>query len=201
VAEVSEALSRYAHAAYTTASHEPHAPRWRAIVALSRPLSTEEHAILWKHAERLLASNGIPIDPSAKDPCRLWYCPTVRPAARFGHVAHEGEALDVDQVLALARTIEATRSRPRLVSAPAEHGDRYIAAALRRASDAVAGAPKGARNDTLNREAHSLARLGDLPDETIERVLAEAATAGGLSPWEAKRTIASALRARRQGVG
>jgi hypothetical protein len=74
----------------------------------------------------------------------------------------------------------------------------YLHAALQREELAVAWAPRGCRNDQLNRSAHSLARLEGLDDHSITEVLAHAAAAAGLPEREARRTILSALRARRQ---
>jgi hypothetical protein len=78
-------------------------------------------------------------------------------------------------------------------------GGAYINAALRRAAQQVACAPEGCRNDTLNREAHALARFietGDLDALIIGRTLAEAALAAGLARREIVATLASAFRAR-----
>jgi hypothetical protein len=106
----------------------------------------------------------------------------------------------VDAVLPVARSVEESQRQPRLPPAPAEHVDRYLAGALRRAAHVVATAAEGRRNNTLNRETHSLARLPELAHDVIERAMCDAACAAGLPAWEAKRTISSALRARRRGA-
>jgi hypothetical protein len=75
----------------------------------------------------------------------------------------------------------------------------YVGAALRRASWAVATAPPGRRNDTLNREAYALARFlpgGRLRPEQLAAALAVAAIRAGLKEREIGATLASALRAR-----
>lgn len=78
--------------------------------------------------------------------------------------------------------------------------DKYAAAALRHAADAVACAPEGCRNATLNREAWSLLRLVDSGALTIQAIvcgLADAAMTAGLSQKEITATLASAIRSRR----
>lgn len=191
-------LSSYQHVVYTTASHEPTAPRWRAIVALSRAVTVDEYALVQAHAARLLATRGIVVDRNAKDACRLWYAPTVRPDGVFDLHAGDGAPLDVEAACAHARAYAAAmRTRPAsLASVSARRSSNYAAAALRSAAHRVAGAPDGTRNATLNREAYGVARLAIDP-AAIETVLLDAAISAGLTEHEARRTITSALRARR----
>lgn len=76
--------------------------------------------------------------------------------------------------------------------------DRYARAALERAAGAVMAAPEGARNDTLNREAHGLfglALAGRLDAANAEDALTRAALAAGLDQVEVARTIQSARAA------
>lgn len=75
----------------------------------------------------------------------------------------------------------------------------YADAALRRATLAVASAPVGQRNYTLNREAFGLLRFaqtGVLQAPLIAEYLARAALYSGLNRNEITQTLASALRAR-----
>lgn len=82
---------------------------------------------------------------------------------------------------------------PRPQLSEAELGDRYATAALERACDEVRTAPKGTRNDTLNREAYGLGQLvgsGVLRHSDTEARLLDAMRAGG---WDANavRTLHS----------
>jgi hypothetical protein len=77
--------------------------------------------------------------------------------------------------------------------------DRWAIKALESELALVAIAPQGTRNDQLNRSAHALFRLvvaGRLYQDLVERGLLAAARHAGLSESEARRTIASAARAR-----
>ena len=76
--------------------------------------------------------------------------------------------------------------------------DAYGNAALNRSTEAVATAPEGTRNDTLNREAFRLGRLvggGILDQGTVVAELRKAAHRAGLPPAEATNTITSGLKA------
>jgi len=78
-------------------------------------------------------------------------------------------------------------------------GIAYAQAALRRATDNVAYAQQGQRNNTLNCEMFSMLRFaenGALDAKKITETLAGAALVAGLNRAEIIGTIASALRAR-----
>lgn len=75
---------------------------------------------------------------------------------------------------------------------------RYGAAALERECEAVAHAPEGTRNDTLNRASFNLSQLiasGHLNQEHVHSKLTNAALAAGLDAQEVQRTLASGYRA------
>jgi hypothetical protein len=76
-------------------------------------------------------------------------------------------------------------------------GRKYAMAALARAVSAVERAPIGERNDTLNREVWSIARLvasGDLTEQFVRDAFIDAATVNRLGLREAERTIDSAMK-------
>jgi hypothetical protein len=75
----------------------------------------------------------------------------------------------------------------------------YTDAALRHATERVARAPVGTRNDVLNSEAYSLGRLvaaGLIDGQAVADALAAAAMAAGLLPREIEATLRSAFGAR-----
>lgn len=81
------------------------------------------------------------------------------------------------------------------------NSSNYVTAAIRGETSRVLEAANGGRNHALNRAAFSLGRLvteGRASHDEIESVLLSAAQTVGLSDSEARRTIASGLRA--QGV-
>lgn len=95
----------------------------------------------------------------------------------------------------------ATPDRPKPTSTPttppvAPGGvTPYGSAALARQIAAVAQAPEGQRNETLNKAAFSLGQLvpQHLPDELVRSQLTAAAKTAGLGAFEADRTIESGI--------
>ena len=86
---------------------------------------------------------------------------------------------------------------PRVPDAP-EGRRRYALAALRRAANRVALAPRGSRNDALNAETFGLTRFlveGSLDASEIATEMAYAGRQSGLLPAELKATLTSALAA------
>lgn len=99
----------------------PAAPRWRAIVALSRPVTAAEYSVAHP---ALGARLGLEVDRAAADPSRLWFVPCA-PRDRleaFEWFTTDGGPVDVDELLlAVAAEREAAPppSAPRVrVTAP-----------------------------------------------------------------------------------
>lgn len=99
----------------------------------------------------------------------------------------------------VARMVKPTRTvrtTPRPSTTPPPRG--YWAAALQGELDAIATAPEGTRNETLNRAAFNLGTLiaaaGEHADD-VTALLAAAAAQAGLEEWEADGTIRSGLTA------
>lgn len=93
-------FARYRGFGYTTASHTPEAPRARAILATSRPMTAAESRIVGEVIEaEIVAELGadcIRFDASVYDPWQPVYTP-VAGATRFDF---DGEPIDVDATLA-----------------------------------------------------------------------------------------------------
>lgn len=99
----------------------------------------------------------------------------------------------------LARMVKPARPArpaPRPAATPPSPG--YWGAALQGELDAIATAPEGTRNETLNRAAFNLGTLiaaaGEQADD-VAAILAAAAAQAGLEDWEATGTIRSGLTA------
>jgi hypothetical protein len=200
-AKAHASLTSFAHVVFTTHSHTTDRPRWRAVVPFDRPATAEEYPALYALAALQFARDGIVLDATTKDPCRLWYTPTVKPGAPFEVYVGDGEPVSVDKMLAIAAELE--RQKPaRRPPAPvaADHRDAYVRGAIRRAQAAVSGASEGERHLTLSREAFALGRqeLG-LSDGAIEDALLPAFVhaAGESRRHEGVRTIRDGIRARR----
>lgn len=81
---------------------------------------------------------------------------------------------------------------------PTERRKRYALGALTKASDRVARAPQGTRNESLNKEAFKMgtyAGAGLLDEQLVMEELVGAAELAGLASGEAHKTVVSGLRA------
>lgn len=132
-ASVANRLSAYAGVVYTTHSHTLEAPRWRAIIYLSRVVTGAEHARIIPIIHAHFADAGLVLDPACKDASRFWYAPAVRAGAPFEARRCDGRPLDVDKLLALADEIAAEEK--------AEAEERRRRAAERSARGSLLGNP------------------------------------------------------------
>lgn len=179
---------------HTTHSHTPDAPKFRVVLPLARPVAACDWPSFYERAARHFGQGKT--DASCKDASRLYFLPAC-PKSRASDVIHfylPGALLDPDDVPA-----ENTPARPvpAAPTATANAGDLrpYVRAAFDREVNAVALAPNGTRNPTLNRAAFSLFQIvaaGELDAGTVESALLDAATGAGLSETEVRRTLQSA---------
>lgn len=200
-------LARTRHVVHTTASNTPEAPRWRAYLGVSRPMTPAEHRIVYAHVLALMAGAEVPLDRGCADPSRLWYLPTIpHEGAPHEHAsAIEATPLDVDAIVqaeARKREGEHRQITDRLRQRDRDerrHG-AYQKAALELAGRAVLDAAIGERHYSLGREAFALARDElhlDASDIHAALMGAWVHAAGPSREREGARTIADAIRARR----
>lgn len=81
---------------YTTKSHTPEAPRYRSVLALSRPVAADEYAKVWLWAAARCAAAACPVDQQCKDASRFWYDPTVPERGSWQSSRLTGAAIDPD---------------------------------------------------------------------------------------------------------
>jgi hypothetical protein len=112
------------HVVHTTWSHTAERPRWRLVAPLARPIPAEGWPAAWAWAEGRTPG----VDPSCKDPGRIYFVPAI-PSDDRPHDArvHAGPVLDLLARLPPPPAITTPRPRPRL-RVPA----RLWAAAARR---------------------------------------------------------------------
>ena len=108
-ADVREAFEGLKAIIHNTRSSEPGTQCWRVIVALSRPMTPEEHAIVWGGERDRLAFLGVVLDEQTKDPSRFWFVPCAPAAGDFLCAELDGDALDAD---ALIHTRQAVARAP-----------------------------------------------------------------------------------------
>lgn len=123
----------------------------RAVFALSRPVLPEEWPRFWDAAVALLGLSGV-ADPACRDLARAYYLPSAPDGAEVVSERHEGEPVDVEDVLAIA-----PRMPPGFAAAgtPAKRGRGRP-----RKDVAEPKSGPGARNLRLTREAGRLRAAG-----------------------------------------
>lgn len=195
--------------AHTSWSHTPAAPKWRIIYPLAEPVPASEWGDTW----RGVAAKWPSIDPSTKDPSRIYYVPAVRQSMPLCRVpkrlAYRRGTYEARLQLGRWLTPPAPPPAPervRQVRAPGRvdyrmlSGDRrgrYGAAIARARVERVATAGKGQRNTHLFGAAVDCRRLGlaGVVDwAALEGELRAAAEQCGLKGGEISQTIASATR-------
>ena len=176
------------------AVHPTHSPgHWRAVAPLSEPLD----ALRYRRLVRLLMKRVAGVDGASANPVQLMFWPST-PAddtretwtvdgppldwTAYDLGEPEPERTDISDIPekdreAIERLMRAGRGR--MVQAMAEE---------------LSTTPVGARNDTLNRFAHDLARAGCSDDE-VRAALEWAAGASGLPANEVRATLDSAIAA------
>jgi len=181
---------------HTTRKHKPDAHRFRVILPLTRIVTAEEYEILWRWAESIAAAAGHTIDPATKDASRFWFMPGPQRGGTYELHRLHGHAVDPDPIIASHRYAENERQREIEDPTPERRTRGYGNRALEIACDRIRRAAKGQRNDTLNKEAYSIARLvggGVIDDAVARRDLRAAGLAAGLEPGEVTKTLGSAF--------
>jgi len=103
-----EVWSGWEHVIYTTASHLLVQPpkytgkqRFRVVLPLTRPVTTQEFRRVWAWAHAFAAGEDAPFDP-LPDPGRIYFVPTHRPGQAPVFVHHDiPERIDPDLVFAI----------------------------------------------------------------------------------------------------
>ena len=192
IQSAAESFDAYSCIVHATHRSRPEAHRWRAIFALTRPMTRAEHTRVWKDVAGNLQQHGVTLDVSTKNASRYWYSPVVCPGVPYEYVVSDGALLDVDALLSRPEPIR----RPSRYEPGTAKGERYAHRVLERAARNVACANEGERNPMLNKEVWSVARFEELPTHVIVEAFTSAAKACGLGDIETRKTIASALKSR-----
>lgn len=177
---------------HTTRKHTAEKHRFRVVLPLTRIITADEYDVVWRWAESIASEAGHTVDPATKDPARFWFLPG---GATYEFRRLNGHPVDPEPILRSAREPELpVASAPEPVPMRRNYGD----AALYRACERIRRAPEGTRNDMLNSEAYSIARLvsgGVIDDGAARAELRAAGLASGLSGDEVTKTLGSAFSA------
>jgi len=200
-----EVLRNYGGLVVPTFNATVEKPKHRIVLRLSRPLAPDrEFPLAWIKMAVELEDAGIRLDRGCKNVNRLYFaCVTRSPSTWLGARILSGPPVDVDAMLKAARADAPVSGqhvwRPR--PATKSCGDRYVAAAVRRARDNVRDAVEGGRHETLLRESYSLARFDFSERELAELLLGPFVdVAGDARRREGERAIRDAVAARRRSA-
>jgi HNH endonuclease len=185
-------LSRLAHIywiGHTTWSHTPHAPRWRVVVPLGKPVPASNWGDVWQRARAALCPEA---DPSCKDASRQYYLPSCRAGGARESTCHAGALLD-----ALTLPELAIERRPPSVPRKLAVDSHRAGAYMRKVIENLATAVPGSRNAALNSAAWTLGRwvaAGALDQGDVEDALYSAADQNGLVADDGQRQTWASIR-------
>ncbi len=201
----------------TTRHHRPEQPKLRVALALSRPVSTDEHAQILAHFRRQAAELGFESDDKCTDPSRFWFwggacegCSKCEgrgaPADEQRVVELEGLPVDVDDLLERL-AIESEPVAAVADAKPEPHAttgrdQKRARAMLEHYVGEVERTPKTKRNATMSEAAFCLGGFAHhgLDEELVVSELVEAARRGGWDPSYMARHAATARRQFREGA-
>lgn len=75
--------SGFAGAIHTSHSHTLEKPKHRVILRVSRDMTRDEHARMWRYVSAMATAKGQTLDEQTRDASRLWYVPAQRPGALY----------------------------------------------------------------------------------------------------------------------
>lgn len=205
------AVKGYAYLLHSTHGHAPPKERaLRLVLPLAVPFElakgedTASFKKRWEAARAAIIEKfSLPADPACKDLSRMYYLPTHHADVPLVLESAHGPALDLGRLLAEHKP-KKEKPRPKVTTRstarPTGDPPAYLVAALRSALDNVQSAPEGERNNTLNKEAFSIAGFAANPDAGISKQwvhdhFEQAAKAAGLGDSETLKTLRSAIEA------
>lgn len=201
-------FSEFSGVVHTTRKSTRAKPRLRVVLFLSREVTVDEHAKLWK-----LMSEQCPfkLDKATKDPSRFWFLPSLDGEGKPSQIVELGsELFDVDMVLGSHVQTPPPSTPP--PSCPPPGGDAgaascpppsraraYALGAIRAAASKIG--PHGSRNAELAKAARVAGNFiasGAIDEDEAVDILYTAARAAGLEHDEIRRTIQKNLSAGKQ---
>jgi hypothetical protein len=173
---VAEALRGRCAQLHTTRNHTADWPRFRVVLPLTRAVTRDEYARLWKGA----AKRWPGLDPAPKDPSRFWFTPGTGNRDEFKALELEGPLLDPDELMVpVAEPVPRAKS----VHVAGDVNEARALAYIEKMPPAISGA---GGHDALWRVACRLVRGFQLDDETAFRILSTKYNPRCSPPWDEK---------------
>lgn len=194
---------------HTSWSHTPEKPKGRLVLPLDKPCPVDRWGETWKAAASWAKHEGLTVDPAAKDPCRLYFLPAVRPgnAGAFRAWADPGQGLASWRWLVsrYGPPVEARREFTPVLTTGQRGLDgqdktarrqRFAVGVVRTRAKEIASMGQGSRNNALFRAAAAVGQLaaaGVLDLRPAVEEIRRAGLAAGLDEREVNTTIHSGL--------
>lgn len=181
---------------HTTRRHTNAAHRFRVILPLSREITPEKYALLWRYVVR---TSGHRVDIKTRNPSRFWFVPGTSDGGAFHSARLTGPTMDPDPLLVEAAHEEEQRASAtvtRIYPSAESRADRYAQAAIDDECNAVGMAGPGNRNNRLFIAACTAGNFiaaGNLAESYALDRLTTAARVCKLPTFEALRTIRSGI--------
>lgn len=122
---------------HTSRKHKPDAPRFRVILPLTRVVTPDDYAVIWRWAQRVATGANQRIDPATKDPARFWYLPGIASGGVYETRRLGGEPVDPDPIVQAHRYAENERTAP--ASQPSGDLEKRASRYLARLPEAISG--------------------------------------------------------------
>lgn len=194
IEQLKAALVPWRAVIHSTSRYTPSAPRWRFVIAISRPISAEEHFAMWEFMHASLADEGITLDDSAcKDPARFWFVPSHPAEGEFVAASLDGEPFNVDTLPVSARAPERVSGVQRVAVGNVERARAYAS----KAEPSVSG--EGGHN-TAMRVATAVVRGFDLKDEEQALDALTEWNSRCVPPWSDKELLHKVREAAAKGA-
>jgi hypothetical protein len=97
---------------HSSKRNSQHSPRYRAIVALSRPVNRGEYYRVWRMFTKPFSVPQL-VDGQTKDPSRFWFVPCKTSATLWEFWSRTGESIDVDALIADSVELEKSETELR----------------------------------------------------------------------------------------
>lgn len=177
---------------YSSPSHDPEHPKWRALCPCSAELPPAQRRKLVERLNRIFDGQ---VDPASLTTSQSFYIGQIDGGSPVE--VHFAEGDYIDQAARLQESSESagheTRSEPQRESPVSS---AYGRKALALEASAVANAPTGQRSNQLFKSAAALGQLiagGELDEAEAERALFEAAEEAGLIADYSRRKVLSTI--------
>lgn len=190
-------LERYDHLIVSTYSHTSEHPKLRAVVRLLEPIPVADYTETWRRANQHLFHGHL--DPSTRDPARMYFVPSSPANADRVALAHEGAPLDWRTLPPVPAPRPLARVRLEGLPIDASDGHKRAHALLGKwSSDLAAMSPATGRHNTLLRLARAAGGLvasGLLHEAAVVEVLEAACESNGLRADDGDASVERTLRA------